>query len=77
VVARKKSSERWNSPAITSDTPSITFSTSCGTTPCSLGVADAWKKVEIDSSLDQNYLSTHSPEALIAVGLAMRAQGDK
>lgn len=42
-----------------------------------LEVVDAWKKVEIDSSLDQAYLSTHSPEALIAVGLAMRAQGDK
>jgi type IV pilus assembly protein PilM len=42
-----------------------------------LEVADAWKKVEIDSSLDRNYLSTHSPEALIAVGLAMRSQGDK
>jgi hypothetical protein len=34
-VARKKSSERWNSPAMTSATDSMIFSTSCGTTPCS------------------------------------------
>jgi type IV pilus assembly protein PilM len=42
-----------------------------------LEVADAWRKVEIDSSLDRAYLSAHSPEALIGVGLAMRAAGDK
>ena len=42
-----------------------------------LEVVDSWKKIEIDDSLDRNYLSTHAPEALIAVGLAMRAQGDK
>ncbi len=42
-----------------------------------LEVADAWKKVEIDPSLDRTYLAAHSPEALIGVGLSMRASGDK
>jgi len=42
-----------------------------------LEVADAWKRVEIDPQLDRNYLSAHSPEALIGVGLSMRAGGDK
>ncbi|HVK89396.1 MAG TPA: type IV pilus assembly protein PilM [Kofleriaceae bacterium] len=42
-----------------------------------LEVADAWKRIEIDASLDRTYLAAHSPEALIGVGLAMRAQGDK
>ena len=42
-----------------------------------LEVADAWKRVEIDATLDRTYLGAHSPEALIGVGLAMRAAGDK
>jgi type IV pilus assembly protein PilM len=42
-----------------------------------LEVADAWRRVEIDATLDRAYLSAHSPEALIGVGLAMRAAGDK
>jgi len=42
-----------------------------------LEVADAWRRVEIDPSLDRSYLAAHSPEALIGVGLAMRASGDK
>src|SRR5258706_15238390 len=42
-----------------------------------LEVADAWKRVEIDPSLDRTYLAAHSPEALVGVGLAMRAGGDK
>jgi type IV pilus assembly protein PilM len=42
-----------------------------------LEVADAWKRIEIDDSLDRAYLAAHAPEALIGVGLAMRAQGDK
>ena len=42
-----------------------------------LEVADAWRRVEIDASLDKAYLAAHSPEALIGVGLAMRAGGDK
>jgi type IV pilus assembly protein PilM len=40
-------------------------------------VADAWRRVEIDASLDRAYLAAHSPAALIGVGLAMRAGGDK
>jgi len=42
-----------------------------------LEVADAWRRVEIDPTLDKLYLGAHSPEALIGVGLAMRAAGDK
>ena len=42
-----------------------------------LEVADAWRRVEIDATLDRTYLGAHSPEALIGVGLAMRASGDK
>lgn len=42
-----------------------------------LEVADAWKRIEIDPTLDLTYLSAHSPEALIGVGLALRAAGDK
>ena len=42
-----------------------------------LELADAWKRVEIDPSLDRTYLAAHSPEALIGVGLSMRAAGDK
>ncbi|HEY4057529.1 MAG TPA: type IV pilus assembly protein PilM [Kofleriaceae bacterium] len=42
-----------------------------------LEVVDAWRRVEIDQTLDRAYLGSHSPEALIGVGLAMRAQGDK
>jgi type IV pilus assembly protein PilM len=42
-----------------------------------LEVVDAWKKVELDGSLDRAYLAAHSPEALIGVGLALRAAGDK
>jgi type IV pilus assembly protein PilM len=42
-----------------------------------LEVADAWKRIEIDPSLDRTYLAAHAPEALVGVGLAMRAAGDK
>jgi type IV pilus assembly protein PilM len=42
-----------------------------------LEVADSWKRVELDTSLDSSYLAAHSPEALISVGLAMRAPSDK
>ncbi len=42
-----------------------------------LEIADAWRRIEIDPQLDRNYLSAHSPEALIGVGLSMRAGGDK
>jgi type IV pilus assembly protein PilM len=40
-------------------------------------VVDAWRRIEIDPSLDRAYLAAHSPEALIGVGLALRAGGDK
>jgi type IV pilus assembly protein PilM len=40
-------------------------------------VANAWNRIEIDPQLDRNYLAAHSPEALIGVGLSMRAGGDK
>jgi type IV pilus assembly protein PilM len=42
-----------------------------------LEVADSWKRVEVDGSLDRAYLAAHSPEALIGVGLAMRGPADK
>lgn len=42
-----------------------------------LEVADAWKRIEIDPTLDRLYLGAHAPEALVGVGLAMRAPGDK
>ncbi len=40
-------------------------------------VVDAWRRVRVDSKLDQAYLQAHSPEALIGVGLAIRAPNDK
>jgi type IV pilus assembly protein PilM len=40
-------------------------------------IVDAWKRVEIDSSLDRGYLQAHGPEALVGLGLALRAAGDK
>jgi type IV pilus assembly protein PilM len=40
-------------------------------------VVDAWRRIEIDPSLDRAYLAAHSPEALIGVGLALRAGGDR
>ncbi|HEU0037579.1 MAG TPA: type IV pilus assembly protein PilM [Kofleriaceae bacterium] len=40
-------------------------------------VADAWKRIDIDPSLDRTYLDAHAPEALVGVGLSLRAAGDK
>lgn len=40
-------------------------------------VIDAWRKIEIDPKLDAGFLSAHSPEALVGLGLALRAQSDK
>jgi type IV pilus assembly protein PilM len=40
-------------------------------------VVDAWRKIEVDSGLDKAYLGAHSPEALIGLGLALRAANDK
>ena len=42
-----------------------------------LEVADAWNRVEVDPTLDRSYLAAHSPEALVGLGLALRASGDK
>lgn len=43
----------------------------------SVEVIDAWRRVEVDASLDRNYLQAHGPEALIGLGLAMRSPNDK
>ncbi len=40
-------------------------------------VIDAWRNVTIHPSLDSAYLAAHSPEALVGVGLALRAANDK
>jgi type IV pilus assembly protein PilM len=43
----------------------------------SVEVVDAWRNVEIDPKLDAGYLAAHSPEALVGLGLALRAPNDK
>jgi type IV pilus assembly protein PilM len=40
-------------------------------------VADAWRRIAVDPKLDSAYLGAHSPEALVAVGLALRHANDK
>jgi len=40
-------------------------------------IIDAWRKVEIEPKLDAAYLNAHSPEALVGLGLALRAPNDK
>jgi type IV pilus assembly protein PilM len=40
-------------------------------------VLDAWRRVTINPKLDGTYLGSHSPEALVSLGLALRAPGDK
>ncbi len=40
-------------------------------------VLDAWRRIELDPKLDSAYLGAHSPEALVGVGLALRAPNDK
>ncbi len=40
-------------------------------------VLDAWKRVQIDSKLDSAYLAAHSPEAMVGLGLSLRAPNDK
>ncbi len=42
-----------------------------------LEVCDAWKRVQLDSKLDAGYLAAHSPEAMVGLGLALRAPNDK
>ena len=43
----------------------------------SVEVVDAWRRVAIDPRLDSGYLHAHSPEALVGLGLALRAPNDK
>jgi type IV pilus assembly protein PilM len=43
--------------------------------PCE--VLDAWRRVQIDPKLDPDFLRAHSPEAMVGLGLALRAPGDK
>jgi type IV pilus assembly protein PilM len=40
-------------------------------------VVDSWRRVAIDPKLDMAYLGAHSPEALVGLGLALRAPNDK
>ena len=39
-------------------------------------VADAWKNIGVDTKLDEAYLNAHGPEAMVGLGLALRAVGD-
>lgn len=43
----------------------------------SVEVLDAWNRVQIDPRLDAGYLAAHSPEAMVGLGLALRAPNDK
>lgn len=40
-------------------------------------IVDAWRRIGVDPKLDQAYLGAHAPEALVGVGLALRAPNDK
>jgi type IV pilus assembly protein PilM len=40
-------------------------------------VLDAWKKVAIEGKQDMDFLRAHSSEAMVGLGLALRAPGDK
>jgi type IV pilus assembly protein PilM len=40
-------------------------------------VLDAWRRVQLDPKLDPDFLHAHSPEAMVGLGLALRAPGDK
>lgn len=40
-------------------------------------VVDAWRRVAIDPNLDTAYLGAHAPEALVGLGLALRAPNDR
>jgi type IV pilus assembly protein PilM len=41
-------------------------------------VLDAWRRIVVDESkLDRGYLARHAPEAMVGVGLALRAPNDK
>lgn len=40
-------------------------------------VLDAWRRIQLDGKLDADFLRAHSPEAMVALGLSLRAPGDK
>jgi type IV pilus assembly protein PilM len=40
-------------------------------------VLDAWRRIQLDPKLDADFLRAHSPEAMVGLGLALRASGDK
>jgi type IV pilus assembly protein PilM len=40
-------------------------------------VLDAWRRVQLDPKHDADFLRAHSPEAMVGLGLALRAPGDK
>jgi type IV pilus assembly protein PilM len=40
-------------------------------------VLDAWRRVALDQRLDPDFLRAHAPEAMVGVGLSLRAPGDK
>ena len=40
-------------------------------------VVDAWNRIALDSKLDSSFLAAHSPEAVVPLGLALRAPNDK
>ena len=40
-------------------------------------VLDAWRRVGLDPKLDMGFLRAHAPEAMVGLGLALRAPGDK
>jgi type IV pilus assembly protein PilM len=40
-------------------------------------VLDAWRGVAVDPRLDLDFLRAHAPEAMVALGLALRSQGDR
>ncbi len=40
-------------------------------------VADAWRRVDLDPNLDGAFLAAHAPEAVVGLGLALRAPHDK
>ncbi|HKA88444.1 MAG TPA: type IV pilus assembly protein PilM [Haliangiales bacterium] len=40
-------------------------------------VLDAWRRIAVDPRLDLDFLRAHGPEAMIALGLALRYQGDR
>lgn len=40
-------------------------------------VLDPWRKVSLDPKLDAAFLKAHAPEAMVGLGLALRAPGDR